>query len=335
MSRRREEPTQPLDTVAIAADDAALDAFTRDAVSWDVVDPALQVLVLLHEEISLELPAASTSWGSAAVDLAPHQRRGRRVGRRTVVASAITAAVLSVSGVAAAGIASGPGGALYPIHELFLGSKPTASQHAATQVRHFLGAARKHLAAHQWAATGAALHNATTWLARVNAQDRGDLPAQLAALQTQYADAVAAEPSSGSPSSGGIGGTNDRGTGGQGDNSGDNGQHSGPGPGDGSNKGSGSSGDDHGLSGDHGSPGGSGGGSGEQGDDNGGNGANSGSGKQGGGSGDNTGTDSGSHGAGSGSGSGSGDDGSGGGSGHGSDGLKSTDAGSGHSGSDG
>src|SRR5439155_9823567 len=110
--------------------------------------------------VSLELPAPTTSGRVAAVDLSPKARRGR-IGRRTVVASAVTAAVLSVSGVAAAGIASGPGGPLYPIHKLLLGPRQTSSQHAADQVRRFLRLADADLTHDRLVTAGAELDNAT------------------------------------------------------------------------------------------------------------------------------------------------------------------------------
>src|SRR3954462_4224035 len=107
--------------MAINADDAALNALADDAVPWDFADPALQALAAVRSDVSLELPAPSTSWQSAAVDLRPSAARSRRAGRRIVVAGAVTAAVLSVSGVAAAAITTGPGSTLYPLHQLLTG----------------------------------------------------------------------------------------------------------------------------------------------------------------------------------------------------------------------
>ncbi|MDT7549476.1 MAG: hypothetical protein QOE84_1870 [Actinomycetota bacterium] len=219
----------PLDAAAIEADDRALDALRVDgvtpAVSWDAADAALTVLAALHADVSADLPAGSTSWGGAAVvQLAPHRRSGgrlgryRHLGRRTLVAGAVTATVLSASGVAAAAIVSGPGGPLYPIHKLLLGPEQPSSQHAAGQVRRFLQLADGDLKAGRVTAAGEALRHATTWLAKVDPVDRGDLPAQLSALQSQYSDALAAAQHPGNK--GGTSGDNKGGAANLRDNSG-------------------------------------------------------------------------------------------------------------------
>ena len=329
MSRRDNEPV-PLDAAAIEADDRALDAFAVNAatpaVSWDTADSALTVLAALREDVAEDLPGTTwTTPTTPAVHLATKRSgRSRHTARRTVVAGAVTAAVLSVSGVAAAAIASGPGAALYPIHKLLLGPEQTHSQHAATQVRHFLRLADGDLKAGRVTAAGEELRHASTWLVKVDAVERGDLPAQLAAMQARYADALAAARHPGD--TGGVSGDDDGA-----DNRGGNSGH-----------GSGNSGDDSpGKSGaDHGSGNGSGAqsghGSGDQSGDHssrGGTGGNSGSGSAGSGSGGSSG-DSGDDTSGSGSSdSGSGQSGSGS---HGSDDIGHSGSGDiGHKGSDG
>jgi hypothetical protein len=260
---------EPLDTVAIAADDVALDMLAGDdAVSWDLADPALRALFALRDDVSHEMPVPNASWALTAVDLSPRAGRARRLGRRTVVASAVTAAVLSVSGVAAAAIESGPGATLYPIHRLLTGAQPTASERAVAQVRNSLRLADKDLSGGRLTAAGTALDHASTWLTRVDAKDRGDLPAALATLQAKYDAALAAAhgpsstsgpggnsgPGGGSNQSGennGHGSSNEPGgTPNQGpDKSGehqDSGNH-------GTHEGSGSSGDNHGTGGGTGS----------------------------------------------------------------------------------
>ncbi|MFL6239933.1 MAG: hypothetical protein ACJ735_10645 [Actinomycetes bacterium] len=185
---RRDEVTA-LEMSAVAVDDAALDvlASAEDAVSWDCADPAIELLAFLRADVSAALPEPTSA--AAAIDLRPP--RGRHFGKRTVVAGVVTAAVLSVSGVAAAAIATSPTGPLGPIHRFFVGSEPTASEHAAKQVQLFMHLADADLSANRVTAAGSALGSASSWLTRVSAKDRGDLPAQLAALQTRYADALA------------------------------------------------------------------------------------------------------------------------------------------------
>ena len=312
-----EPPNRDVDIAAVALDDAALDELARDPVACDRTDAAMSVLALLRADVDADLPPVLPVAESSGV--VPLSSRRSRLGRRTVVAAAVSAAVLSVSGVAAAGIASGPGGSLYPIHKLFLGADQSASQKAAAQVRHFLHLADGDITANRLPAASAALDNAGTWLTRVDASDRGALPAQLAAMQQRYAAAVTA-----------VGGRDDHGgatrggdDGSAGDNSGrgksgdDSGDHSGgddnSGPGshdDGSNSGSGSSGSDNSGSG-HGS-----------GDDSRGSGDTSGRGSSGSGSGVQSGGDDGGSGK-----SGSGDD-------HSGSGGSGSSGGSSHSGTD-
>ena len=271
--RRADHRTEPLDTAAVTADDRALDALgADDAVSWDLDDPAFQVLAALRDDVSIELSEPSTSW-PAAVDLRPGARR-RHMGKRLLVGGVVTAAVLSASGVAAASITTGPGATLYPIHQLLTGAKPTHSEHAAAQVRHFLKLADKDLDHNRLTPAGEELDHAATWLTRVDANDQGDLPQQLAAMRSRYAAAVAA-----ATGTHGASGTDNQGTGtqhggergqGPGRGSSDHSNDSTANSGDHSNSGSHNShagsdpsgpGDAHGTSGDHGDSSGSGQGS--------------------------------------------------------------------------
>jgi hypothetical protein len=337
---RRDRDDQPvaLAADAIDADDRALDAFgdrvwsgETPAVSWDTVDPALTVLALLRDDVAQEIPAPRTSWeGAAVVQLAP--RRRRHLGRRSLVAGVVTATVLSVSGVAAAAIASGPGAALYPIHKLLLGPEPTSSQHAAAQVRHFLHLADGDLEAGRVTAAGEALQHATSWLAKVDATDRGDLPAQLAAMQSRYADALAVSETPGKGTA-----NDDHGRGNAGDNNGAD--HRGGNGGSGSGKSGGSDDGTPGRSGDdHGNSGGGSGKSGDRGTSGGGSGHGSGGSSDGSSDGSSGGGSSGSGSSGS-SGSddssGSGSGGSQSGSHGGGDVTGTTGSGGGHKGSDG
>jgi hypothetical protein len=235
------EPLKPAELAAVAADDAAIDAaieaMERDAVSWDITDPALAALGVLRADVTAELPQPSTFWGSAAaVNL--NRARLRRTGKRSLVAASVAAVVLSAGSVAAAAAASGPTGPLGSLHRLIVGSQPTASQHAAKQVRLFLGEVSRDLAAGRLPAARAALQHAASWLTKVSPADQGDMPAQLSALQSRYADALAHDTTPGANGAGDNGATHSGGTG-----SGRPAEHKGDGggqPGDGRGSGDGS-----------------------------------------------------------------------------------------------
>src|SRR4051812_31337162 len=288
MSRRRSE--QPADVAAMTADDALLDAlvYGEDAVSWDLLDPAAEVLAALRADVTAALPPVTVPAAASATVNLNQRPRLRNAGKRTAVASAVTAAVLSVSGVAAAGIAVTPTGPLGPIHRFFVDVQPTPSEHAVKQVRLFLRLAEADLDANRLTAASEALAHASAWITRVAGDDLGDLPTQLSVLQRRY-DALKAADDQSTASSGNSGGEHGQ--------SGKQDDH-GPDVKGKSHEGSGNSGD-HGSSGSHeGSGSGGSGGHGDGRDDSGS--ASTGGDKSGSGS-----TDSGSHDSGS-SGDGSG-----------------------------
>jgi hypothetical protein len=267
MSRFPDDETADgdVDMADVWNDDELLDQFgdARAAVSWNAtaaLDPALHLLGALRADVSDISAVADFSHvvgrdGASTrllpvVDLA---ERRRRFGRRSLVGGAVALAVLSASGVAAAGIVSGRGAPLYPIHQLLLGDEKTSSQQAADKVRRHLTDAERALDRSRLADASRALSEATTWLARVDTAHRGGLATELAAVQARYAAAVAvganagnagnggsSGPGSGSGPSGRGSGSDD--TGGSGSGSSGKGSGDDPSAGSSSDDGSGSSG---------------------------------------------------------------------------------------------
>jgi len=217
------------DIAAVFADDALLDVFADDAfgsevpddeaVTWDfampAADPAMQLLGALRGDVSDQSDSRRDTMPLPAVDLAlRRRRRAGRLGRRTLVSGAVAFAVLSASGVAAAGITSNPGAPLYPIHKLILGNEQTASEKAAVKVERFLANAERALDRGRLTDAHEQLLHAGTWLARVDAADQGDLAARLAALQSRYDEALAAVGDTGTTGrDGGDGANNGHGNG--------------------------------------------------------------------------------------------------------------------------
>src|SRR4051812_38990564 len=131
--------TGPIDPADLARVDALLDALADDAVSWDFLDsdPAAEVLAALRADIDLETtPAAAMTTDAAGVNVLPMaaarradtapdpppagamppagagstvlrggaaRRRRSHNAKRIGVAGVLAVAVLSASGVAAAG----------------------------------------------------------------------------------------------------------------------------------------------------------------------------------------------------------------------------------------
>lgn len=198
------------DLERIAADDALLDVF--GALSWDYPplgeppptpnpvpeprsglqpadpDPLLSLLQALRADVDSDAPLVLPV---AEPELAPvlPLRSGRNL-RRTAVAAGIAAAVLSVSGVAAAGF-SGVGAPLYPLREAIWG--PTASQQALLRAERFVSLAREHLDAGRLTAADNAIDHAEQALARVDLEEQGNVPAQISALREALAAAFAAD----------------------------------------------------------------------------------------------------------------------------------------------
>ncbi|MDX6285539.1 MAG: hypothetical protein QOG53_1024 [Frankiales bacterium] len=262
MSRRADD-----DMNEVLRDDALLDEFggdgTDDAVSWEFrvadTDPVVALLGSLRSDVSdlsdapdfLDLvgtPDAPTT-RLPFVDLA--QRRRRHLGRGTLVSGAVAIAVLSASGVAAAGIVSDRGAPLYPIHKLILGAEKTDSQKAADKVRKHLADAARGLDRGRLEDAQKALGDAAASLVVVQPADRGSLPAQLTALRARFAAALSAvggeidHGDNSGPGSGTGSGSDDNNSGpGSGDDKGGSGSdNSGPGSGSDDKSGSGS-GDD-------------------------------------------------------------------------------------------
>lgn len=192
----------------IAADDALLDVF--GALSWDYPpidspqpapnpvpeprsslnpadpDPLLGLLQALRADVDSDAPIAV-----ADAELAPVvPLRSRRALRRSAVTAAVAAAVLSVSGVAAAGF-SGVGTPLYPLHKAIFG--PTASQQALDRAEKFIARAHDHLDGGRLRAADEALDHAEDALTHVDLEEQGSLPAQIGALRDALAAAFAAD----------------------------------------------------------------------------------------------------------------------------------------------
>lgn len=196
------------DLAQVAADDALLDAF--GALSWDYppieapqptpnpvpeprsslnpvdADPLLGLLQALRADVDEDAPIVVADAGLAPVV----PLRSRRALRRGAISAAVAVAVLSVSGVAAAGF-SGVGTPLYPLHEALFG--PTASQQALQRAERFLVLARADLDAGRLRAADEALDQAAGALRRVDPEEQGSLPAQLSALRDALSAAFAAD----------------------------------------------------------------------------------------------------------------------------------------------
>jgi len=191
MSMFEDRSGEPLDEETVERDHQLLDALADDAVSWDLVeetaDPAFRVLAALRADLDTDLPKELLAASAPVVDLS-QRRRLSRLGRRSAVAGGVAMVVLSASGVAAAGVASGRGplaGPLAPIHQLLTGE--SKSDKAATQVERFLALAEADLDAGRLEAARAALAKAAAELAKVDGADREDRSARLTALQERLA----------------------------------------------------------------------------------------------------------------------------------------------------
>lgn len=194
----------------IAADDALLDVF--GALSWDYPpldqpgptpspvpeprsglhpadpDPLLALLQSLRADVDSDAPLTVPVTGP---DLAPViPLRSSRMLRRSAITAAVAAAVLSVSGVAAAGF-SGAGTPLYPLHKAIFG--PTASQQALHRAEKFVALAHSHLDGGRLRAASEALDHAEDALGHVDLEEQGSVPAQVSALRDALNAAFAAD----------------------------------------------------------------------------------------------------------------------------------------------